>query len=62
MTERDFASNNGTIISASPFRAVIRRTDQTGADWEDNKSESNSNDSEREFNDEEDDQAFERDD
>ncbi len=49
MTERDFASNNGTIISASPFRAVIRRTDQSGGDWEDNKSESNSNDSDRAF-------------
>lgn len=54
MTERDFASNNGTIISASPFRAVIRRTDQSGADWEENKSDSNSNDSERGFDNEED--------
>lgn len=27
MSDRNFALNRGTIVSASPFRAVIRRND-----------------------------------
>ena len=42
MTDQNFAAVSGRIISASPFRAVIRRTDQSlygGPDNEENKSD-----------------------
>ena len=40
MTDRNFASSRGEIVSASPFRAIIRRNDQSVNYFsDDNKSE-----------------------
>jgi len=44
MSDRNFASQNGLIVSASPYRAVIRRMDYSTSKIEDNKSEEEDDD------------------
>jgi len=44
MSDRQYASLNGLIVSASPFRAVIRRMDYSASKIEDNKSEEDEDD------------------
>ena len=59
MSDRNYASMNGLIVSASPYRAVIRRMDYSTSRIEDNKSEED-DDEEGSPNDKIDDE-FERD-
>ena len=44
MSNKNFASQNGLIVSASPYRAVIRRMDYSTSRIEDNKSDGDEDD------------------